>query len=87
MKKPMGKFLLDTFFARKTTTKCANRDLRGKLVVFTGGTDGMGRLAVERFAEMGANICLFGRNKEKTHKVIEHIVSQGYQGKLSYDYL
>ncbi|WP_343563811.1 SDR family NAD(P)-dependent oxidoreductase [Kiloniella sp. b19] len=52
-------------------------------MLFTGGTDGMGKIAVERFAEMGANICLFGRNPEKTQGVIDTLSDKGYKGQLS----
>lgn len=46
-------------------------DLRGQTIVFTGGTDGMGRLAVEKFAELGARVVLLGRNPEKTRAVAD----------------
>ncbi|MCY4304160.1 MAG: SDR family NAD(P)-dependent oxidoreductase [Aestuariivita sp.] len=83
MKKPFGKSWLDTFFARKTTDKLTNVELSGKVVVFTGGTDGMGRVAVERFAEMGADICLFGRNLEKARAVETDIKAAGSRGQFS----
>lgn len=53
-----------------------NQDLTGKTVVFTGGTDGMGKLAVEKLAHMGAKILLLGRSKEKTLSVISDINAQ-----------
>lgn len=48
-------------------------DLKGKIVVFTGGTDGMGRVAVDKLAQMGANLIILGRNKQKTIKVVEEL--------------
>jgi NAD(P)-dependent dehydrogenase (short-subunit alcohol dehydrogenase family) len=48
-------------------------DLRGKIVVFTGGTDGMGKAAVKKLAAKGATIFLLGRNKEKTIAVISEL--------------
>lgn len=63
--------------------KVPNRDLTGRTVVFTGGTDGMGHVAVDRFAEMGAGICLFGRNPEKTRRVMDDLAATGYKGPFS----
>ncbi|WP_420583669.1 SDR family NAD(P)-dependent oxidoreductase [Ruegeria sp.] len=83
MKRPTGNLWLETFFARKTTEMVPNRDLTGKTIIFTGGTDGMGRVAVERFAEMGADICLFGRNLEKTQRVVDELIAAGHKGQFS----
>jgi len=80
MRRATGKLWLDTFFARKTTDKTPNQNLSGQTVIFTGGTDGMGRIAVERFAEMGANICLFARTPDKAQSVIETLVARGDAG-------
>ena len=83
MKRPTGRFLLDTFLARKTMDRVPNRDLKGTTVVFTGGTDGLGRVAVDRFAEMGAGICLFGRNLPKTRRVLDDLTAAGHRGPFS----
>ncbi len=40
-----------------------DKNLEGKTIVFTGGTDGMGRVAVEMLYEMGAHVGDLGRNK------------------------
>lgn len=50
-----------------------NKDLTNKTIVFTGGTDGMGKVAVIKLAKMGATIMLLGRNKEKTTKVVKEV--------------
>ena len=47
------------------------RDLTGTQVVFTGGTDGMGNLAVRRLAQMNASLFIVGRNPDKTEKTVE----------------
>ncbi len=83
MSRPFGKFWLDTFLARKTTERMTEVDLSGKKVIFTGGTDGMGRIAIGRFAEMGADICLFGRNLDKARSVERDIRAAGSQGQFS----
>lgn len=80
MRKPFGNLWLDTFMARKSTTKYPNQDLSGKSVVFTGGTDGMGLVAVERFVEMGAEVCLLARNPEKTANALKAINNKNYSG-------
>ncbi len=84
MKRPFGKLWFDTFLARKTAPKVPNQDLTGKMVVFTGGTDGIGRIAVERFAEMGADICLLGRNVGKTENVISELRKAGHRGQFTF---
>lgn len=48
-------------------------NLSGKTIVFTGGTDGMGRGACEKFARMGADVVLLGRNPAKTARVASEI--------------
>jgi len=51
----------------------ADRDLASKTVVFTGGTDGMGRVAVELFCAMGAKVVLLGRNEAKGQTVVDEL--------------
>ena len=55
-------------------------DICGKTVVFTGGTDGMGRVAVEKIAKLGARIFLLGRSEIKTKKVMDEIKDSTKQG-------
>ena len=56
-----------------STKDYLNTNLNGKTVVFTGGTDGMGKVAVEKLAKMGAEIMLLGRDKEKTLAVVSEL--------------
>ena len=83
MKRPTRNIWLDTFFARKTTQKVQDQDLSGKTIVFTGGSDGMGRVAIERLASMGADVHLVARNPEKSAKVLSELEAKGYPGALS----
>ncbi|TKG91490.1 SDR family NAD(P)-dependent oxidoreductase [Puteibacter caeruleilacunae] len=50
-----------------------NVDLNGKTIVFTGGTDGMGKVAVKKMAQMGAKIMLLGRDEEKALSVVAEL--------------
>ncbi|MCY4163514.1 MAG: SDR family NAD(P)-dependent oxidoreductase [bacterium] len=53
----------------------ADSDLNGKTVAFTGGTDGMGRVAVELLHKMGATVILLGRNEAKGQALIDELGS------------
>ena len=59
----------------RNETDFLNKNLKGKTIVMTGGTDGMGRAAVNQLVKMGANLVLLGRNKEKTENVIDELNS------------
>lgn len=61
-----------------------NTDLRGKTVVFTGGTDGMGKEAVMKIAEMGATIMLLGRNEKKSLAVVKELNGLAQKNNTSY---
>ena len=83
MRRPTRHLWIDTFFPRRSTAKVPDRDLTGRTVVFTGGTDGMGRVAVERLASMGADILILGRNMAKTRRVAAELEEAGYGGRLT----
>ncbi|KZK93950.1 putative oxidoreductase YciK [Pseudovibrio sp. Ad46] len=42
-----------------------DKHISGKIIVFTGGTDGMRRAAVSTLHKLGANLIILGRNEEK----------------------
>lgn len=44
-------------------------DVRGKAALVVGGTRGIGRAIVERFAESGAEVCLTGRDDTKASQL------------------
>lgn len=73
------RILLNLFLPQrqKTDPKYAipesDKNLSGQTIVFTGGTDGIGRVAVEMLYEMNANIVLLVRNPKKAQNVIQEL--------------
>src|SRR5712692_8452173 len=47
--------------------------MHGKVVVITGGTSGIGQVAAERLAGMGARIVLVGRDKARGEVALERL--------------
>jgi len=62
-----------------------DRDLAGKTIVFTGGTDGIGRVAVEMLYRMGANIVVLGRNSGKAAALLGELEASGGRGTASFE--
>ncbi len=52
-------------------------DLSGRVAIVTGGAVGLGRQMAEALAEMGANIVLCGRKKERCEKAAEELQALG----------
>jgi len=50
--------------------------MKGKRVLITGATSGIGKIAALRLAEKGAEILLHGRNPHKTEKVRDELIRQ-----------
>lgn len=48
-------------------------ELSGKIVLITGGSDGLGRATAERFIEEGANVVICGRRSEYAKSVAAEI--------------
>ena len=61
----------DMIRSRRRPVTAVRRGLSGMTAVFTGGTDGMGRVAAMRLVEMGATLHLPGRDPEKTRCAVE----------------
>lgn len=61
----------DMLRSRRRPVTVVRRDLAGMTAVLTGGTDGMGRIAAMRLAEMKATVYLLGRDPEKTAGVVD----------------
>jgi len=55
--------------------RCGER-FRGKLVVITGATSGVGYHTARKYASMGARLFLINRNEEKTERVRREIADE-----------
>lgn len=51
--------------------------LKDKVVIVTGGNDGIGRVMALAFVDEGARVCICGRRKEKLDQVEEEIKKRG----------
>jgi NAD(P)-dependent dehydrogenase (short-subunit alcohol dehydrogenase family) len=54
-----------------------NPSLRGKVVMVTGSTDGLGREVARRAAALGAHVIVHGRNQERGNAVVAEIAKGG----------
>jgi len=48
-------------------------NLKGKIVLVTGSTDGVGRLVARRLADQGARVLIHGRNSDRGKELLEQI--------------
>ncbi len=48
-------------------------EMKDKMILITGGTDGIGKVAAQKLAEMGGHIVIVGRNPRKTQVVVDGI--------------
>ena len=55
------------------------KDVRGKLVLITGGAMGMGKLTAFKFAEAGSRLILVDLNEEELERTAEALRRQGAQ--------
>ncbi len=60
----------------------SERTLKGKTILLTGGTDGIGRCTAQMLCDMGAEVILLSRNAQKGVQVVEQINKKG-RGKAS----
>src|SRR3954449_452774 len=58
------------------------RDLRGKTVVVTGGSSGVGRAIARAFASEGANVALIARNRDGLEAAAREVESLGAQAMI-----
>jgi len=60
------------------------RPIEEQTILVTGSTDGIGRIAVEKLAQKGANVLVHGRNAEKCAATVKEIREKTGSQKLSY---
>ena len=53
--------------------------MKGKLIFITGATSGIGEACARKFAEMGSNLILNGRNTEKLEALKEELTGRGVE--------
>ena len=59
-------------------------DMRGKTVLITGSTDGVGRYVATRLAAEGADVLIHGRSAERAKTLIDEIVKAGHAAPTFY---
>ena len=64
--------------------KNAGSGMDGRVVLITGGTSGIGKAAATALANMGAEVVITGRNKEKGEGVVEEIRRESGNDKVSF---
>jgi NAD(P)-dependent dehydrogenase (short-subunit alcohol dehydrogenase family) len=55
-----------------------NATMKGKTVLITGSTDGLGREVARRVAARGAHVIVHGRNQERGKTVVDEIAKEGH---------
>ena len=60
-------------------------ELKGKVVVITGATSGIGYASAKKFAELGAKIFITGRNEEVLKELNDELNSKTESGFISGD--
>jgi NAD(P)-dependent dehydrogenase (short-subunit alcohol dehydrogenase family) len=59
-------------------------DMRGKTVLITGSTDGVGRYVARRLAAEGANVLVHGRDEGRAQTLIDEIAKAGHPAPTFY---
>jgi len=53
--------------------------------LLTGGTSGIGRAAADQLVDLGADLVLVGRNREKTRSLARTLEARGRGGRISFE--
>ena len=80
----MEKFVVPSFSSVGTRIRSrlfhwqalSSYSLKGRVVVLTGGTSGIGEAAARRYAQMGATLVLVARNPQKTDDLIKSLKTE-----------
>jgi NAD(P)-dependent dehydrogenase (short-subunit alcohol dehydrogenase family) len=62
---------------QRTDAQSNQTPLKGKVVMVTGSTDGLGREVALRSAALGANVIVHGRNQERGKAVVSEVMKAG----------
>jgi len=62
---------------QQTDAQSSPMPLKGKVVMVTGSTDGLGREVAVRSAALGATVIVHGRNQERGKAVVSEITKAG----------
>lgn len=60
------------------------QDLKNKVILITGATDGIGRAAAMAFAKRGATLTIVGRNKKKTEQTVNELKASSGNGHIDF---
>lgn len=63
--------------------RCLDKFMRGKVVVITGASSGIGEAMARRYAELGARVVLGARREQELRRVAEEIEQRG--GRVAYE--
>ncbi len=66
-----------TLFSATAAVAQSNLPMKGKTVLVTGSTDGLGREVARRVAALGAHVIVHGRNQERGKAVVAEIAKEG----------
>jgi NAD(P)-dependent dehydrogenase (short-subunit alcohol dehydrogenase family) len=66
-----------TVLAAASAAAQSNLPMKGKIVLVTGSTDGLGREVARRVAALGAHVIVHGRNQERGKAVVDEIAKDG----------
>jgi NAD(P)-dependent dehydrogenase (short-subunit alcohol dehydrogenase family) len=59
-------------------------DMRGKTILITGSTDGVGRYVAARLAAEGARVLIHGRDAVRAQSLVDQIVRDGHSAPVFY---
>lgn len=60
--------------------------MKGKTVLITGATDGIGKKTATELARMGAHVIVHGRNKLRGEEIVDEIAKQTQNRNVSYEH-
>ena len=66
-----------TLISAASAAAQSNLPMKGKTVLVTGSTDGLGREVARRVAALGAHVIVHGRNQERGKAVVDEIAKDG----------